>query len=262
MKITEHMNCLSDAELRHFVRNPLTADHAETATHIFSCDSCAARLLNELDIQATGTDFPEATEAEPVDFREFWRMRKQKDLWIQVSELLERGQTRKESVPEFTWTPGLSILPNAAASANPGMGTATPVRPQVNLQAERFERVSASPQATPAVPRDQGNDQVELAFVSQCDKSKPLFWQAVLTLHLSANQDDTLTIKISDKTGSRIPAGQMLFLGRVLPVINGLAGITLRDFQRGLKNPSVAFRFATGETVEGEISLLKQGELS
>ena len=97
-----------------------------------------------------------------------------------------------------------------------------------------------------------------LVFIALCNKADPGYWRAVFPIPSEPNPEMELAVELTDAQGNAILEGTFIFCGLERPVKNGWCYLTLADLQKNLKRQFVAFRWASGEEVDGIMELFSE----
>ena len=97
-----------------------------------------------------------------------------------------------------------------------------------------------------------------LVFVALCNKADSGYWRAVFPIPSEPNPEMELAVELTDTQGNAIVEGMFIFCGFERPVKDGWCYLTLADLQKNLKRQSVAFRWASGEEVDGIMELFPE----
>lgn len=93
----------------------------------------------------------------------------------------------------------------------------------------------------------------KLNFEASVDKEDDSFWNAELLLPANFSDDAPLSFLVTSKNGLAVEGGTLNFSNLRLPIFMGIAGTTLGDFRRSLKNPQISVSFANNVCIDGEL---------
>ena len=230
---TDKNQCVAEERLVDFALMPFNDNNTDTAGHIFVCSNCAKKLRSILDVMMS------KAQNSMIDFEtvnNFWQKQTQKqeekiNLWDKLRYLLNLNTQIDFSISTFTKVSALTSFKGTCAD-------------KCNERLQKNKKTD-----------------IELCFTADCDNHDPFYWQAILLLKNTTEGQDKLSIYVTDNTSEPISIGKLLFQESVIPIIDGYGDISMKQFQNGLKNPSVAFQFISGKCMDGDLTFLKPGDL-
>ncbi len=218
MKTCPELECLIDFS------SHLPEDRdAELAAHIFCCEHCQ-QLLTEIVLEPETPD----NAVSPQELRELRSFIQKNivpvrnDLWDRllkkVTDVLDGGY----GISRMPFFPGHAPLPALSSG-----------------------RISSAVGKTSSF--------IPVVFAATVPKDDPAYWQATLEIPPQATLSSMLNIKIVNGVGSPICSGKFYMLGIELEINNGIAQISLYDFQKGLRCPVASYTDPNGKIIIGDL---------
>lgn len=227
------MKCYSLEELFDFAMNPLQEKNAEIASHLTRCKSCMEDYqlildtLNEKDPELLPEEIAHAETVTRAFFAAKYN-------WNDFQNFIGRiANTLQEQVKR-----GLSFLNTANLFQ---------AEPATLFAASGKELKGSASGAVPAI-----------TFEADTPQCSDYYWKIQMSFPSMLSQTAALRMKITDKTGSSMKNGTLLFLGKEFAVRMGSVSIPFKDFQNDKKCTSIGIRFADGLTTSGSIRFLPE----
>jgi len=224
-----------------FALDPVKESHAEIAGHIYGCDACQKELLlaNESILLDQAVSLGKVSEAGSAHLESYklkaerWRKLEEK-----LSAFVESFRIAMRSAEA-----GLADVSDSLSGLFPVGGG----------QAAAF---AVSPSERPGsgyIPDFEGC--ISIVFAADCPAADPRYWRAELTIPPGATPETTLVVSVTDQRKNSVRAGRFVLVGVELPIVEGIAEITLADFQKNLKTPVVELRASDGTVINGNLEL-------
>ncbi len=218
------MNCLTKEELVAFGLNPLAADSAQTALHIYGCDACAKAFRDVVEVMACPAVKVSSAELNAA-ITALNDAHRRASLFTRleatIGRFCEKIKTAADKVVNGIRSVEISVAP---------------------VFAPDFSYASGSTE-----------ESVHFTFAANLGATPSEYWTARIVIPLTPTGDRNIKIRCRDSKKQNVGQGTLHIFGAQLPVTNGLCTIDCEAMRANLRSTEVCFEFANGRKVRGHL---------
>ena len=222
------MNSCPDIEtLIEFAYRPIAEENADIAAHVYTCPGCCTNLdIANLVIDADQYD-------------------------ITTTDLNLSVQLVNKVIQKKAWNYLGNVIQQIAELLKNKVFITNPEFEQAFYKGFTKKSLFA---ASAKSKKSKITSPIIISFISNEDEHSQYYWQAELAMPVILSKTSLLTFKITDKNGSPVRKGKLIFQNIELDITAGIATISFSAFKESVGNPgTIALRFSDSYLSNGMI---------